>query len=341
MSDFSLPVSTTAYLTTLADLKDRDVDAITLCYVDPSNIPAQSIKYNRAGDKFQEYISSVWTDKVISIAGGGTGAASASAARTSLGLGTLAVQNNNAVAITGGTIAGASLVASDLASGLVPQARLGSGSDGSGNHFLADDQTYKTSVAIGTGAIWFTTSAPTGWLILNGQAVSRATYAALFGLWGTLYGVGDGSTTFNIPDLRGYFPFGRAASGTGSTFGVGFGSIDHVHTGPSHTHTYTDVVNHTHPITDPGHIHTSSIGNDDTGSGGGTAIGFGTVGVSGRSSLDRDGNTWVPIASAVTGITVNNPSGGVASGTTAAGGSGNTGSANPPGFVVNFIVKAL
>ena len=48
-------------------------------------------------------------------------------------------------------------------------------------------------------------TAPAGWLICHGQAVSRTTYAALFAVIGTAFGVGDGSTTFNTPDLRGEF----------------------------------------------------------------------------------------------------------------------------------------
>jgi len=48
-------------------------------------------------------------------------------------------------------------------------------------------------------------SPPTGWLHANGAAVSRATFAALFAAIGTTYGAGDGSTTFNLPDLRGEF----------------------------------------------------------------------------------------------------------------------------------------
>jgi len=47
------------------------------------------------------------------------------------------------------------------------------------------------------------TSAPAGFLLCGGQAVSRATYAALFAAIGTTFGAGDGSTTFNLPDLRG------------------------------------------------------------------------------------------------------------------------------------------
>lgn len=56
---------------------------------------------------------------------------------------------------------------------------------------------------------------PLGWLFCNGQAVSRSFYAALFGVTGVSYGAGNGTTTFNLPDLRGRIPFG-AASGAGA-----------------------------------------------------------------------------------------------------------------------------
>ena len=46
-------------------------------------------------------------------------------------------------------------------------------------------------------------TAPAGWLLCFGQAVSRSQYGELFAVLGTSYGVGDGSTTFNLPDLRG------------------------------------------------------------------------------------------------------------------------------------------
>jgi microcystin-dependent protein len=64
-----------------------------------------------------------------------------------------------------------------------------------------------------TGAImqFAANSAPTGWLAANGDAVNRITYAALFSTIGVIYGSGDGSTTFNLPDLRGIF-----VRGTGS-----------------------------------------------------------------------------------------------------------------------------
>ena len=64
-----------------------------------------------------------------------------------------------------------------------------------------------TPASLPSGAVsaFAMVSAPTGWLKANGSAVSRTTYANLFTAIGTLYGVGDGSTTFNLPDLRGEF----------------------------------------------------------------------------------------------------------------------------------------
>jgi hypothetical protein len=82
---------------------------------------------------------------------------------------------------------------------------------------------------VGSGALWFAAAAPTGWLLCDGSAVSRATYAALFAVVGEVYGAGDGSTTFNLPDLRQRFPLGKAASGTGNALGATGGAIDHTH----------------------------------------------------------------------------------------------------------------
>lgn len=76
---------------------------------------------------------------------------------------------------------------------------------------------------------------PTGWMEANGAAISRATYAALFTAIGTTFGAGDGSTTFNLPDLRGQFVRGFD-NGRGVDTGRTFGSaqadqiIAHTHT---------------------------------------------------------------------------------------------------------------
>jgi len=66
-------------------------------------------------------------------------------------------------------------------------------------------------------------TAPTGYLKADGTAVSRATYAALFAAIGTTFGVGDGATTFNLPDLRGEFVRGFD-DGRGVDSGRAFGS---------------------------------------------------------------------------------------------------------------------
>lgn len=70
-------------------------------------------------------------------------------------------------------------------------------------------------------------SAPYGWVVANGAAVSRTTYATLFAQIGNIYGAGDGSTTFNLPDLRGQFARGWDAAGgsaRGCDVGRAFGS---------------------------------------------------------------------------------------------------------------------
>jgi microcystin-dependent protein len=73
------------------------------------------------------------------------------------------------------------------------------------------------------------TVAPTGWHMCDGSAISRTTFASLFATIGTTYGVGDGATTFNLPDRRGRFGLGKATAGTGSVLGQTGGAIDHAH----------------------------------------------------------------------------------------------------------------
>lgn len=84
------------------------------------------------------------------------------------------------------------------------------------------DQGYVTAeiesalVPPGTVTMYAGASAPVGYLLCDGSAVSRTTYALLFAAVGTAFGVGDGATTFNVPDMRGRGPLGVGA-GAGLT----------------------------------------------------------------------------------------------------------------------------
>jgi microcystin-dependent protein len=179
----------------------------------------------------------------------------------------------------------------------------------------ATNQTWRTTipstVALGfqhlpAGMIFHMLVAvvPTGCLELNGQAISRTTYSNLFAHYGTAYGAGDGSTTFNLPDMDGITFAGRdpaqkrmsIAGGndltvTGKFVGVQVHTLTlaqmaaHAHTAPDHLHNLTQHVHqapdHTHTITV--HQHQTAYSNNTTIAAGGsgfvrgTATGFSTL----------------------------------------------------------------
>jgi microcystin-dependent protein len=142
-------------------------------------------------------------------------------------------------------------------------------------------------------------TAPTGWFLCYGQAVSRTTYVELFTVIGTTYGIGDGSTTYNLPDCR-----GRSGVGKDDMGGTPAGLITTGATGGEQTHTLitTELAAHSHGVTDIGHTHST---NGFTGSGAsGTYVGGGggNFGVTGSAGNGMTTNT--------TGITINNAGGG-------------------------------
>jgi microcystin-dependent protein len=122
------------------------------------------------------------------------------------------------------------------------------------------------SIPSGSVTAFAGAAAPSGWLMCNGSAVSRTTYADLFAVIGTTYGVGDNSTTFNLPNLNGRVPVG---------FDVGQSEFDFVgKTGGAKTHTLTtnEMPSHTHlqnshshggsTSSDGSHAHTATIAED-------------------------------------------------------------------------------
>jgi len=106
MADWSRPTITDLYTDVLAILASKDSDSATLFVATSSNQPVGAIRYNRSTNVFQEWSGTAWVDKLISIAGGGTGANTPSGIVASLGLGTMSLQNAPTVAITGGSIVG-------------------------------------------------------------------------------------------------------------------------------------------------------------------------------------------------------------------------------------------
>lgn len=155
--------------------------------------------------------------------------------------------------VTSGTFATAripGLAASKITSGTLATARGGVPTGGTAGQVLTKNSATNndvvwttpsgggTTVDVPTGTIsmFGGSTAPTGYLLCQGQAVSRTTYSALFAIIGTTYGTGDGSTTFNLPNLQGKFALGKSSSyALGSTGGASTVTLT-TNQIPAHTH---------------------------------------------------------------------------------------------------------
>ncbi len=101
-------------------------------------------------------------------------------------------------------------------------------------------------------------AAPAGWAICDGSAISRTTYAALFALTGTGYGAGNGTTTFNLPDLRGKFPLG--VSGSHAQTSTGGAETVALSTANLPAHDHSAAGNHAHGLTGIGGVFVTAGG---------------------------------------------------------------------------------
>jgi len=106
VADWLKPTITSDYINFVAEVSGRLDDAAQMFVSDPTNQPVGAIRYQRSTNLLQEWDGAAWQNKVISIAGGGTGASTPAGILGNLNLGTMAVQNAVSVAITGGAISG-------------------------------------------------------------------------------------------------------------------------------------------------------------------------------------------------------------------------------------------
>ena len=125
---------------------------------------------------------------------------------------------------------------------------------------------------VGTIKLFAGDNAPTNYLICDGSAISRETYSTLFSVIGTKYGIGDGATTFNIPDLRGKFVVGLDSNDTD------FDNLGETGGEKEHTLTIDEI---------PSHNHTG------TGTLWGQASGYGNINPSSTTAANRAGTVTV------------------------------------------------
>lgn len=131
--------------------------------------------------------------------------------------------------------------------------------------------TYVDTMPAGSIIPWPAATPPPNWLLCDGSAVSRTTYAALFSVIGVLYGNGNGSTTFNLPDMRGRTVVGR------DPLDSDFVTLGQSGGAKTHTLTEAQMPNHRHIVDSHNH------GQYVTANSGGPAI---------RVDFTRDGSSW-------------------------------------------------
>jgi microcystin-dependent protein len=199
----------------------------------------------------------------------------------------------NSTGITEDEIQSGAVTAAKLGSGAVTTAKIDSAAV-----TLAKLAAEVSAFLIPTGSIipYGGASAPTGWLLCDGSAVSRTTYSALFGVIAETAGQGDNSTTFNVPDLRGKFLRGWDNSagndpnaGTRSAMATGGNSGDTIFSIQADATAINGI-----SLTDGGHTHGSNN----------TLAAIHSEGFSGGGNSGNSNDLTATISSATTGITI-------------------------------------
>ena len=192
--------------------------------------------------------------------------------------------------------------------------------------------------------------APSGWALCNGAAISRVTYAALWSAIGTTFGAGDGTTTFNLPDLRNRVPVGagtRARGVTGGAETVALSAAElpsHAHSMPAHAHGISDHT-HTGTVTGGSHDHPIDLDMQVTSEHGhaGTEAAAGGPGPSGTTNPATTGVVG-PSGSDHSHTLALDAAGGGSTGASTVGNTGSIGSGTAhenmqPYLVLNYIIK--
>lgn len=174
------------------------------------------------------------------------------------------------VNVTTGKLADLAVTTAKLANDAITEAKIANAAV-QPEHLHAT--TYTALMPVGSPIPWLMPTIPTGYFELNGQAISRTGYPVLFAIFGTAYGVGNGTTTFNLPNLNDDVLVGRGGGLTFNTApGASGGAATHALTpneGPSHEHGAGEL--YTDWEADHGHVYRREI------PGGGTGTGFVTT----------------------------------------------------------------
>lgn len=163
------------------------------------------------------------------------------------------------------------------------------------------------------------------WVFANGQALSRTTYALLFAACGTTYGVGDGSTTFNVPNMTDRVPVGSGGTySRGQQFGAATVTLTTSQI-PGHNHSFSGSLSGGSAASAGSHSH--SVGNQSTRS---------DIGADGGSTVAADGG-----GSTGSGGSHSHSVSGTVSGTTGSTGSGGSHENMQPSLGVPYIIRVM